>query len=42
MLRRFGRFMRGIFERPRFVPGAVQDGPEMQLEKERRRGVRGD
>lgn len=42
MLKRIRRFIRGIFGRPRFVPGAVQDGPDMELEKERRRGVRGD
>jgi hypothetical protein len=42
MLKRIGRFIRGIFRRPRFVPGAVQDGLEMEQEKERRRGVRGD
>jgi hypothetical protein len=42
MLKQIVRFVRGLFRRPKSAPGSVPDSPEMVLEKERRRGVRGD
>ena len=42
MLRRLAGFIRGLFRKPRFTPGTVEETPEMKMEKERRRGMRGD
>lgn len=42
MLKRIARFFKGLFRKPDHAPGTVADGAELELEKERRRGVRGD
>lgn len=42
MLKRFVRFIKGLIHKPGFTPGTVADSAEMEFEKERRRGVRGD
>ncbi len=34
-------FLRRLFRRPDVVPGTVDDGPEVELEAERKRGMRG-
>lgn len=41
-MRRIARFLAGLFRRPAFRPGTVADSPDMEFEKELRRGVRGD
>jgi len=42
LLERWKRFLKGLFRRPSAGPGRVEDTPEMELEIERRRGIRGD
>ena len=42
MLKRIARFLKGLFREPDFTPATIADTPELELEKERRRGVRGD
>ena len=42
MLKRFVQFIKGRFHKSEFTPGTVSDSAEMEFEKERRRGVRGD
>lgn len=41
MLKRIARFLKGLIRKPDFTPGTIADNPELELEKERRRGVRG-
>jgi len=42
MLEKLERFIKGLLRRPRFTPGTVEETPEMKMENERRRGMRGD
>ena len=36
------RFLRRLLRKPASDPGRVEDTPQMELEIERRRGMRGD
>ena len=41
VFKRIKRFIRNLFREPRFRPGTVEDSPEVVLETERKRGMRG-
>jgi hypothetical protein len=41
-IRQLIRFAKVLFRKPTSVPGTIEDSPETEIEKERRRGIRGD
>ena len=41
LLKSITGFIGNLFRQPRFRPGRIKDSPAMELETERRRGVRG-
>jgi hypothetical protein len=41
-LREIGRFIRNLFRTYPSTPTRLEDSPELEEEKERRRGMRGD